>query len=245
MGWLLGVIAVLGLAAALYAHLQLTQVRKEASRRLTELEQTTVRTADIATRADAEARAARERAALLEARVAEEQGQREALEQLYADLSRGRDEAVLVEVERLVAMAGQELAISGNVGTALAALQTADARLARVDSARFVPLRRVIARDIEKLKAAPTVDVTGIALKLDQLATGAESWPLLSDPRTQLRPLSVRRWRAIRRGRRPACPGGNAGSSACAWNSASTVTSCACGRSRLRSPCCLPHSSSN
>jgi len=184
-GWLLGVIAALGLAAALYAHLQLVQVRKETSRRLTELEQTTLRTADIATRADAEARAARERAALLEARVAEEQGQREALEQLYADLSRGRDEAVLVEVERLVAMAGQELAISGNVGTALAALQTADARLARTDSPRFVPLRRVIARDIEKLKAAPTVDVTGIALKLDQLATGAESWPLLSDPRTQ------------------------------------------------------------
>jgi len=82
-------------------------------------------------------------------------------------------------------MAGQELAISGNVGTALAALQTADARLARVESARFVPLRRVIARDVERLKAAPTVDVTGIALKLDQLAAGTESWPLLSDPKPQ------------------------------------------------------------
>jgi uroporphyrin-III C-methyltransferase len=183
--WLLGIIAVLGLGAASYALMQLSQVRKEASRRLTDLEQTTVRTSEIAARADAEARAARERAALLEARVAEEQSQRESLEQLYADLSRGRDEAVLVEVERLVAMAGQELAISGNVGTALAALQTADARLARVENARFVPLRRVIARDVEKLKAAPTVDITGIALKLDQLAAGAESWPLLSDPRPQ------------------------------------------------------------
>ncbi len=184
-GWLLGIIAVVALAAAVYAHMQLAQVRKEASRRLADLEQAAVRNGEVAARADAEARAARERAALLEARLAEEQSQRESLEQLYADLSRGRDEAVLVEVERLVAMAGQELAISGNVGTALAALQTADARLARVESARFVPLRRVIARDVERLKAAPTVDVTGIALKLDQLAAGTESWPLLSDPKPQ------------------------------------------------------------
>lgn len=185
LAWLFGAIALAALAAAAYAHLQLGLLRKEASRRLTELEQTTARATETATRADAEARAARERATLLEAKVTEEQGQREALEQLYADLSRGRDEAVLVEVERLVGMAGQELAISGNVATALAALQTADARLARVDSARFVPLRRVVARDIERLRLAPTVDVTGIALKLDQLAAGAETWPLLSDARPQ------------------------------------------------------------
>jgi uroporphyrin-III C-methyltransferase len=179
-----GTIAVvLALAVALYAHYQLGALRKESARRLGDLEQATLHANETANRADAEARAARERAALLESRLAEEQGQREALEQLYADLSRGRDEAVLVEVERLVAMAGQELSISGNVATALAALQTADVRLARTDSARFLPLRRVIARDIERLKVAPTVDVTGMALKLDQLAAGVETWPLLSDAR--------------------------------------------------------------
>jgi uncharacterized protein HemX len=181
--WWLALLAVAALVAAVYAHLQLAKLRQESARRLSDLEQSSARVADVATRADAEARAARERAILLEARLAEEQGQREALEQLYADLSRGRDEAVLVEVERLVSMASQELAISGNVATALAALQTADARLARADSARFLPLRRVIARDIERLKVAPSVDVTGMALKIDQVAAGIDSWPLLSDPR--------------------------------------------------------------
>ena len=120
---------------------------------------------------------------VLEARLADEQGQREALEQLYTDLSRGRDEAVLVEVERLVAVASQELSVSGNLNTALAALQTADLRLARSDSARFLPLRRVIARDIERLKVAPSVDVAGMALKLDQIAAAVDNWPLLSDAR--------------------------------------------------------------
>jgi uroporphyrin-III C-methyltransferase len=184
IGSWVAVIAIgLVIAAAAYTHVQLGNLRKESARRLGELEQATLRANETANRADAEARAARERTALLEARLAEEQGQREALEQLYADLSRGRDEAVLVEVERLVAMAGQELSISGNVATALAALQTADVRLARTDSARFLPLRRMIARDIERLKVAPTVDIAGMAVKLDQIAAGVDSWPLLSDAR--------------------------------------------------------------
>jgi uroporphyrin-III C-methyltransferase len=181
--WIAVIAVGLVLAVALYAHVLLGNLRKESTRRLGELEQSTQRATEIANRADAEARAARERAALLEARLAEEQGQREALEQLYADLSRGRDEAVLVEVERLVAMASLELSISGNVATALAALQTADARLARTDSARFLALRRVIARDIERLRLAPTVDITGMALKLDQIAGGVDGWALQSEAR--------------------------------------------------------------
>jgi uncharacterized protein HemX len=180
-GRALAIIAILALLAAAYAHYQLDVVRKEAARRLTDLEQASARATDTASRADAEARAARERTSLLEARLAEEQGQRESLEQLYADLSRGRDDAVLVEAERLISLAAQELAVSGNLNTALAALQTADLRLARTDSPRFLPLRRVLARDTERLKTAPSVDVTGMALKLDQLAAGADHWQLAAD----------------------------------------------------------------
>jgi uncharacterized protein HemX len=98
---------------------------------------------------------------------------------------------VLVEVERLITVAAQELQLSGNVATALAALQTADARLSRSDNARFVPLRRMLARDIERLKAAPAVDFTGIALKLDQLASSVDSWPLLAAVTTAPTPATA------------------------------------------------------
>ncbi len=175
-------IIALGVAvfAAGYSYRQLGNVKRESARRFAELQQAVTTANDTANRADAEARAARQQAAVVEARLAEEQGQREALEQLFSDLSRGRDDAVLVEVERLVTVAAQELQLSGNVATALAALQTADVRLSRSDNARFVPLRRVLARDIERLKAAPAVDFTGIALKLDQLASAVDTWPLLA-----------------------------------------------------------------
>ena len=178
--WVALLALIIAIVAAGYSYRQLTNVKREMARRLGELQQVVMTANETAKRADAEARAARQQSALVEARLAEEQGQREALEQLYSDLSRGRDEAVLVEVERLITVSAQELQLSGNVATALAALQTADARLSRSDNARFVPLRRVLARDIERLRAAPAVDFTGIALKLDQLATSVDGLPLLA-----------------------------------------------------------------
>lgn len=190
-GWLAGLAVLLALGVAALSYAQLATVKRETARRLNDVQQAAAAASETAMRADAEARAARQQSLVLEARVAEVESQREALEQLYADLSRGRDEAVLVEVDRLITLGAQELEISGNVPTALAALQTADARLARLDSPRFVPLRRVLARDIERLKAAPTVDVTGIALKIDQLIAGVEGWPLLSDARAVPQPAAM------------------------------------------------------
>jgi len=179
--WLALLALVIALAVGVMSYVELAAVKRETARRLGELQQAASAATETATRADAEARSARQQTAVLESRLAELESQRDALEQLYADLSRGRDEAVLVEVERLITLGAQELQFTGNVPTALAALQTADTRLARLESPRFLPLRRVLARDIERLRSAPTVDVTGVALKLDQLVAGAESWPLLSD----------------------------------------------------------------
>lgn len=179
--WLALLALLLVAAVGALTYTQFAAVKRETALRLAELQQAAAAATETATRADAEARAARQQAAVLEARLAEIESQREALEQLYADLSRGRDEAALVEVERLITMGAQELQISGSVPTALAALQTADARLARLESPRFLPLRRVLARDIERLRAAPAVDITGIALKIDQLMAGSENWQLLAD----------------------------------------------------------------
>lgn len=177
--WLLAAVVVGGLA--LWGQFSLTRFKDDAGRRIAEIEQRLNQTQAAATRADAEARSAAQKVAVLESQLAEEQGQREALQELYAELSRGRDDAAIIEVDRLVGIAAQELQLGANINAALAALQTADARLARIDNARFMPLRRALARDVERLKAAPTVDVTGLALKLDTLAQSVEQWPLSAE----------------------------------------------------------------
>lgn len=121
--------------------------------------------------------------ALLEARIAESQSQQASLEALYRELAPSRDELALNEVEQVLLLAGQQLAIAGNVQAALAALQLADAKLVRVDRAQLVPLRRALARDIDRLKAVPYVDIAGMSLKLDQVLAAIDSLPLARDER--------------------------------------------------------------
>jgi uroporphyrin-3 C-methyltransferase len=119
----------------------------------------------------------------LEARMFETQNQRLALESLYRDLSRSRDEWTLAEVEQVVLIANQQLQLAGNVKAALIALETADARLARMDRPQLTALRRVINQDMERLKAAPYVDVVGMALRLDNVMIQIDTLPLAMDQR--------------------------------------------------------------
>ena len=120
---------------------------------------------------------------LLETRLAESQSQQVALEALYQELSRNRDEWALAEIEQMLTIASQQLQLAGNVPAALTALTAADNRLSRADRAQFIPIRKLIARDIEHLKSLPFVDVTGMALKIDNLITAVDTLPLTSDER--------------------------------------------------------------
>jgi uroporphyrinogen III methyltransferase/synthase len=106
-----------------------------------------------------------------------------ALEQVYQDLMRNRDDWEIAEIQQLLTNAGQQLQLTGNVQVALAALQSADARLARSDKPQYNQLRRAIARDIGRMKAVPDTDLTGAAIKLDESINQIDSLPLLSGER--------------------------------------------------------------
>lgn len=130
-----------------------------------------------------ELRESQAKLALLEARVSESQSQQASLEALYRELAPSRDEVALNEVEQVLLLASQQLAIAGNVQAALAALQLAEAKLSRVDRPQLVALRRAVARDIDRLKAVPYVDIAGMSLKLDQAIGMVSSLPLARDER--------------------------------------------------------------
>ena len=123
--------------------------------------------------------------AQLDLRLSEYQNHQSGLEALYQELSRSRDDWVLEEIEQVLTIASQQLQLVGNVPVALAALQTADARLARSGRPQFLPLRKALAHDIERLKAVPGLDVPGIAAKIDQMIAGVDSLPLAQDVRPQ------------------------------------------------------------
>lgn len=113
-----------------------------------------------------------------EGRFAEFQAQTEALKTLNQDIARGREEATLLEVEQAITLAGQQLQLAGNVPVAVLALQTADSRLARLDRPTHLPLRKALAKDLERLNALPFVDMPGVSLRLEQLIHGIDKLPL-------------------------------------------------------------------
>jgi len=162
---------------------ELAAVREEVAQRLRDAGNESKEARIVAREAQEAVRDAQAKIGALEAKQLESQSQQLALESLYQELSRSRDEWVLAEVEQALTIASQQLQLAGNVRAALAALQTADARLARSDRPQFIGLRKVVARDIERLKAAPDLDIAGMTLRIDQVITAVDQMPLLVDGR--------------------------------------------------------------
>lgn len=121
--------------------------------------------------------------AVLESQISELKAQQGALEGLYQELSRGRDEWLLAEVDQLIGLAGQQLQLAGNVQGAIAALANAEARLARSDRAQFAGLRKAVAKDLQKLRNLPLIDVAGLALRLETVALAADKMTLAFEAR--------------------------------------------------------------
>ena len=118
--------------------------------------------------------------ALLEARVAEVAVQRTQLEDLIQSLSRSRDENVLGDIEASIRVALQQNAITGSAEPLVATLKQSDERLARYNQPRLEGVRRAIARDLDRVKAASVADVSSLTIKLDEAVRMVYELPLLS-----------------------------------------------------------------
>jgi uroporphyrin-3 C-methyltransferase len=113
-----------------------------------------------------------------ESKLGEFQGQGVALQSLYQDAVRNREEVALLEVEQAITLASQQLQLTANVPVAILALQAADARLARLDRPQHLPLRKALAKDIAQLNALPVADVPGMSLRLEQVVIAIDKLPL-------------------------------------------------------------------
>src|SRR5512138_3734862 len=184
---LIAVLLAAGLAALYWldARSRIGATQEELARRLRDIESNALEARSIARASQEAVREAQVKVAQLEARLAESQSQQLALEALYQELSRNRDEWQLAEIEQVLAIASQQLQLARNVRAAILALQLAEARLSRSDRPQFAPIRRALARDIERLKAAPTVDFPALALRLDNLIASIDSLPLAFDERAE------------------------------------------------------------
>ncbi|HJV82925.1 uroporphyrinogen-III C-methyltransferase [Noviherbaspirillum sp.] len=215
----LSILAVLLIAQWWSAQHEISSLRDEVAQRLKSGETLTTETKVLVKTVQDGMRELQAKVNVLESKQTEAQSQQLALEQLYQELSKNRDDWALAEIEQVLSTASQQLQLAGNVQGAIIALQNADSRLSRSDKPQFIMIRRAIAKDLERLKALPTVDLTGIALRLDSVIGQIDNMPLLSDEKPVLAPTQPKTSRrALNKAEaKPAAGAGKVRNSASDW----------------------------
>ncbi|WP_332742795.1 uroporphyrinogen-III C-methyltransferase [Hydrogenophaga sp.] len=178
--WLAVLLAALALVLAglLWQKLSLTQ--QELARRVQDSGEQAVEARTMAAQAEALAQELQARLAVAEVRLSEVSLQRSQLEELMLALSRSRDDNLVQDLESAVKLAQQQAQLTGSAQPIISALQAADQRIARAAQPRLNPVQRAIARDIERIQAAPLADIPALAMRLDELARQVDEWPVLN-----------------------------------------------------------------
>jgi len=183
--WL--IIAVIALALAgwqwVETRIRLSDTQQELARRLSESDAVARESRTLAKQAQEQLAVLQGKFGELEGKIAESKSQQTTLENLYQDLARNREEWALAEVEQSVTLAAQQLQLAANVQGAVLALQSADARLAGNSRPQFIGLRKVLARDLDRLRALPQIDLPGMNLHLESVIAVVDTLPLAIDGR--------------------------------------------------------------
>ncbi|MEI7431514.1 MAG: uroporphyrinogen-III C-methyltransferase, partial [Betaproteobacteria bacterium] len=170
--------------------IKISDTQQELAKRLSESDSVAKESRTLSKQAQEQLGALQSKLGELEGKLAESRGQQVALENLYQDLARNRDESALAEIEQSVTLAAQQLQLAGNVQGAILALQAADARLGSNNRPQFIGLRKVLMRDLERLRALPQVDLAGMSQRLESVIGVVDTLPLAVDvrPRDESKP---------------------------------------------------------
>lgn len=99
-----------------------------------------------------------------------------------------RNDWLVAEAEYLLRLANQRLSLEHDVKGSLAILNAADKVLAEAESTLLLPVRKLVAEEMQTLKAIPAVDLTGAIARLQALQDQIEAldWMPRTLPKTEL-----------------------------------------------------------
>ncbi|WP_066153311.1 MULTISPECIES: uroporphyrinogen-III C-methyltransferase [Hydrogenophaga] len=176
---LLLAVLTLMMAGLLWQKVDFTQ--KELARRTQVSETQSSETRTVAAQAEAQVKELQARLAVAEVRLSEVSLQRSQLEELMLALSRSRDDNLVQDLESSLRLAQQQSQLTGSVQPLLAALQSADERIARAAQPRLNPVQRAIARDVQRIRSTSVADVPSLVQRLDELVQRVDQWPVPND----------------------------------------------------------------
>jgi uroporphyrin-3 C-methyltransferase len=176
--WVLGAVAVLALLLSALMWQKLSVIQEQLARQSADSGATAVEARTLAKQAQEQVLETAARQSVMQARLNEVALQRSQLEELMQSLSRSRDENLVVDIESAVRLAQQQAQLTGSVEPLLAALKTAEQRVARAAQPRLHALQNAIARDVGRIKGTTVSDTPALLVKLDELVRLADDLPL-------------------------------------------------------------------
>ncbi|THU05407.1 hypothetical protein E9531_02385 [Lampropedia puyangensis] len=176
--WLLVAIAVLGLLLAYSQWRRLNHIQTQLGVQTTQIQAQAIEAKTLSEQAQALARDASTRSSLSEARVNEYTLQRSHIEQMAFELSRTRDETMLIDMEASLRLSQQQAQLTGLADPLVAALRNAAQRLDRAEQPRLTPIRSAIEQDLSRLTSAAVTDTAGLLGRIDTLLLQLEQIPL-------------------------------------------------------------------
>ena len=216
---LLALLAVAALVLAWRADDRVRSSERELVRRQQESALQVTEGTLVARQAQEGARDAAAKVALLEARLNEVALQRSQLEALVQSVARARDDNLVADGEATLRAALQQSALTGSAEPVVAALKQVDDRFAHANQPRLEPVRRAMARDLDRIRAASVADVATLSLKLEEAVRLVDDLPLLAAAESR-RDVP----RSPARGAAPASAPASASASASASAAAATGT---------------------
>lgn len=176
--WLL---AAIGLTVSLLLWQKVAGMQEQLARQSHEAGAQSVEARTLARQAEESTRAMSGKVAALETKVADMAAYRAQLDALVQSVTRARDENLAVELDAALRLAQDQTQLTGSVEPLLAALRTAERRLARSGDPRLVPVVRAVARDLERVKTASIPDTAGLLARIDQLLRQVDELPVAND----------------------------------------------------------------
>ncbi|UYY85805.1 uroporphyrinogen-III C-methyltransferase [Alcaligenes sp. SMD-FA] len=177
---LTAVVVVLAAAGLWYQNSLLEKHKAELQAQLATNINTTEQARQTAQQALALAQRQSDKLAQLEKSFNDSTEQFHDLSQAFQTMTDSGSELVLLnDVDHLATIAQQQLMLGGNVANAIVSLEAAQAQLARANRVGLASLQQTLNGDLERLRAAATVDVASLSRQLDTLSRYVSEAPLL------------------------------------------------------------------
>ena len=184
--WAVAALVLAGVSAVIAMLLwqRLSTMQEQLARQNLDAGNQAVEAKTLSTQAHEQAAEANTRVAVLEGRVAELTAQRAQIDSLLQAASRSADDSLVADLEASLRMGLEQSQLTGSASPVLAALQSAQRRVAASTLPAASRLQRAFGADVARIKAAPSTDAGVVLSRLDELIRQIDLLPTIHDART-------------------------------------------------------------